>query len=85
MKTFTEKVIAVVKKIPKGTVMSYKQVAKEAGSPNAVRAVGNIMAKNEDTSVPCHRVIRSNGAMGPYNGLQGESKEEILRKEGYLK
>ena len=85
MKTFTEKVIAVVKKIPKGTVMSYKQVAKEAGSPNAVRAVGNIMAKNEDTSVPCHRVIRSNGAMGPYNGLQGKSKEEILRKEGYLK
>ena len=84
MKTFSEKVIAIVKKIPKGKVMSYKQVAKEAGSPGASRAVGSIMAKNIDVTIPCHRVIRSNGSMGPYNGLLGKSKEAILRKEGAL-
>ena len=85
MKTFTEKVIDVVKKIPKGKVMTYVDVAKKAGSKNASRAVGSIMAKNANKSVPCHRVIRSDGTMGPYNGLQGTSKEALLRKEGALK
>jgi len=84
MKTFTEKVISVVKKIPKGTVMTYKQIAEKAGSPRASRAVGSIMAKNNDLSVPCHRVIRSDGSIGPYNGLRGDSKEQILREEGAI-
>lgn len=85
MKTFKEKVIDIVKKIPKGETMAYKQVAAKAGSAGAARAVGTIMANNQDTNIPCHRVIRSNGLMGPYNGLLGASKEEVLRKEGYFK
>jgi len=84
MKTFTEKVIAVVKKIPKGTTMSYKEVAVEAGSPGASRAVGSIMSANVDMLVPCHRVIRSDGSIGPYNGLRGKSKETLLKQEGAL-
>lgn len=84
MKTFTEKVIAIVKKIPKGKVMTYKQVAEKAGSPQASRAVGSIMAKNNDVNVPCHRVIRSDGTIGPYNGLRGGSKEQLLKNEGAL-
>ncbi len=84
MKTFTEKVITIVKKIPKGTVMTYKQVAEKAGSPRASRAVGSIMAKNNDVNVPCHRVIHSDGTIGPYNGLRGESKEQLLKNEGAL-
>ncbi|MCI5051229.1 MAG: MGMT family protein [Candidatus Pacebacteria bacterium] len=84
MKTFTEKVIAVVKKIPKGKVMTYKQIAEKVGSPNASRAVGSIMAKNNDLSVPCHRVIRSDGSIGPYNGLRAKSKEQLLKEEGAL-
>ncbi|MFT6911177.1 MAG: O-6-methylguanine DNA methyltransferase [Candidatus Paceibacteria bacterium] len=85
MKTFTEKVIAVVKKIPKGMTMNYTEVAKQAGSKGASRAVGSIMTKNQNTSVPCHRVIRSDGTIGPYNGLQGQSKEALLRREGAIK
>lgn len=82
MKSFKEKVLEVVKKIPKGKVLTYKEVAKKAGNEKAVRVVGTIMAKNADKNVPCHRVIRSDGKIGSYNGLQGVSKEAILRKEG---
>ena len=84
MKTasFAEKVREVVKKIPKGKVLSYKQVAERAGKPLAARVVGNIMSKNQDPKVPCHRVIRSDGKLGGYNGLAGK-KRELLRAEGY--
>jgi O-6-methylguanine DNA methyltransferase len=85
MKTFTQKVISVVIKIPKGKFMTYKEVADKAGSPGASRAVGSILAKNTDLEVPCHRVIRSDGTIGPYNGLRGKTKEELLREEGAIK
>jgi O-6-methylguanine DNA methyltransferase len=77
---FKEKVIAIVKKIPKGKTLSYKDVAGKAGHPGAARAVGAIMRTNTDASVPCHRVIMSDGALGGYNGIRGE-KEKLLRKE----
>ncbi len=54
----------MVKKIPKGRVLTYKEVAKLAGSPLAYRAVGNILNKNYDPNIPCHRVIKSSGALG---------------------
>jgi methylated-DNA-[protein]-cysteine S-methyltransferase len=81
---FKEKVYRVVKKIPKGSALTYKQVAKKAGRPFAFRAVGNIMSRNVDNKVPCHRVIRSDGKIGGYNGLQGK-KRTLLAEEGYLK
>lgn len=81
--TFTDRVRSVVSKIPKGKVLTYKQVAEKAGSPNASRAVGNILSKNYDPKVYCHRVIRSDGGMGGYNrGVQ--NKVKILKKEGFL-
>ena len=81
---FSKKVYGVVKKIPKGKVLTYKEVAKKAGRPKASRAVGNILNKNHDASIPCHRVIRSDGKLGGYNkGV--EAKRKILRSEGYLK
>lgn len=82
--TFSEKVIAIVKKIPKGKVMTYKEIAEKAGSSRASRAVGSIMAKNQNLDVPCHRVIRSDGSVGPYNGLRGISKEQLLKNEGAI-
>ncbi len=82
MKTFKEKVIDVVKQIPKGSVLTYKQVAKRAGNEKASRRVGTVMAENQDKSVPCHRVIRSDGKVGEYNGLQGKSKLDLLKQEG---
>lgn len=78
---FTEKVFEVVKKIPKGKTLTYKEVAAKAGSPKAYRAVGNIISKNYDLAIPCHRVIRSDGGLGGYNrGLK--KKHAILQKEG---
>ena len=84
MRTFEQKVIEVVKKIPKGSVMTYAQVAKRAGNQNAARAVGTIMAKNADKNVPCHRVVRADGSIGEYNSLQGKSKHELLKNEGVV-
>ncbi len=83
MKTFTEKVHDVVKKIPKGKVLTYTQVAAKAGNPKAVRAVGTIMSKNFNPEIPCHRVIRTDGKIGNYNRGGAEAKERILRQEGY--
>lgn len=81
--TFTEKVLSVVSRIPKGKTLSYKQVAEKAGSPGAFRAVGSILKQNYDPRVPCHRVIKSNGEIGEYNRGK-ENKLIILRKEGAL-
>lgn len=83
MTQFQDKVRAVVRKIPKGTVMTYKQVAYAAGKPGAARAVANTMANNYDPTVPCHRVIRSDGGLGGYNRGGMVKKRELLRTEGY--
>ena len=81
--TFTEKVKDVVRKIPKGSVMTYLQVAKKAGNPKGSRAVGSIMRHNFDPTIPCHRVIMSDGTAGTYNRGGEKKKIEILKKEGY--
>ena len=79
--SFRGKVLDVVRKIPKGKTLSYKEVAGRAGNPKAYRAVGNIMNKNRDPGVPCHRVIRSDGGIGGY-AFSEKKKREILKKEG---
>ncbi len=83
-KTFTEKVYEVVRKIPEGKTLSYKEVAKKAGSEKAFRAVGNILNKNYNPEIPCHRVIKSSGELGGYN-RGSKNKKKILLKEGFLK
>ncbi len=83
MKTFSEKVYDVVRNIPKGKFLTYKEVAKKAGSEKASRAVGNILHKNFDPKIPCHRVIRSDGKFGGYN-RGSQNKKELLRKEGVV-
>ncbi len=84
MKTFKEKVLEIVGKIPKGKTMTYKEVAERAGSPRASRAVGSIMKSNFNTKIPCHRVIRSDGIVGEYNRGRDE-KIRKLRAEGAIK
>lgn len=80
MSQFSKTVFDVIRKIPKGQTMTYKQVAQAAGRPRAFRAVGNILNKNFDPAIPCHRVIRSDGSTGGYN--RGEQqKQERLREE----
>ncbi len=82
---FREKVLSVVRTISKGSTLTYKEVARRAGNAHATRAVGSIMRTNFDPTVPCHRVIRSDGKLGGYNGGGIEKKKELLRKEGYFK
>ena len=83
-KTFKQKVLEVVAKIPKGKVLTYKEVAIKAGSKNGARAVGTIMKNNYDKSVPCHRVVRSDGGLGQYNRGGTKAKEQILKTEGAI-
>ncbi len=83
MLSFQEKVLGIVKKIPKGKVLTYKIVAQKAGHPKAYRAVGNILNKNQDPKVPCHRIIKSNGKVGGYKAGPGK-KIVKLKKEGII-
>ena len=81
--SFQEKIYKIVQKIPKGETITYKQIARLAGKPKAWRAVGNILNKNKDPKVPCHRVIRSDGKIGGYN--KGTNKKlSLLKKEGVV-
>lgn len=72
--SFSERVYAIVAKIPKGKVMTYKQVAAKAGNPHAARAVGNLMKNNYNPKIPCDRVVRSDGKVGDYNRGGGKRK-----------
>ncbi|PIQ92664.1 MAG: hypothetical protein COV69_01840 [Parcubacteria group bacterium CG11_big_fil_rev_8_21_14_0_20_39_14] len=78
---FKNKVYQAVKEISQGEIMTYKGVAEKAGSPRAWRAVGNILNKNKNPEIPCHRVIKSDGRVGGYNRGQ-KRKIELLKKEG---
>jgi len=84
MKTFRQRVLEVVSQIPRGKTLSYKKVAELAGSQKAWRAVGNIMNKNRDPKVYCHRVIKSDGTIGGYAGGTA-AKIRILKREGAIK
>lgn len=80
MTKFQKKVYNIVRRIKYGQTMTYAEVARAAGKPRAYRAVGNALNKNHDPSVPCHRVIRSDGKAGGYN-RGAKLKEKILREE----
>lgn len=77
---FASRVYEVVKRIPKGEMLSYRQVARRAGAPLAYRAVGNILSKNFNPAIPCHRVIKSDGSLGGYN-RGTKNKKMLLKKE----
>jgi methylated-DNA-[protein]-cysteine S-methyltransferase len=83
MSEFSKKVHTIVKGIAQGQVMTYQEVAIAAGNAKAARAVANLMAKNYDPSIPCHRVIRTDGTLGGYNRGGVEAKRALLIKEGY--
>lgn len=81
---FQKKVYNVVSRIPRGKIMTYKEVAISIGNPRASRAVGNALNKNPFApKVPCHRVVRSNGQVGGF-AWGSKKKIELLKKEGAL-
>ena len=81
---FQLKIWAYLRKIPRGSVKTYSQVAKDIGKPLAIRAVANAIGKNPyPPKIPCHRVIRSDGSLGGYTGKGGvKTKRFLLKKEG---
>ncbi|MDC0903365.1 MGMT family protein [Pelagibacteraceae bacterium] len=81
---FQLKVWSYLKKIPRGSVKTYSQVAKGIGKPLAARAVANAIGKNPFApKIPCHRVIRSDGSLGGYSGKGGiKTKKLLLKREG---
>lgn len=81
IESFRDKVMEIVRNIPAGTVMTYGQVAKLAGSSRAARAVGNIMKQNYNPEIPCHRVVKADGTAGGYN-RGAENKVRKLKMEG---
>lgn len=81
---FTARVLRATARIPAGQVASYREVATAAGNERAVRAAGNALGSNHiPIVVPCHRVVRTGGALGGYTGGI-ERKEFLLRLEGWL-
>ncbi len=79
---FEQKVLRKLGEIPPGEVRTYAWVAREAGNPAAVRAVGNACARNPvPFVVPCHRVVPTSGGLGNY-ALGGEMKRDLLAREG---
>ena len=80
---FQIKVWNELKKIPIGETKSYKEIAKLIGSPKAARAVANACGKNPyPITIPCHRVVRSDGGLGGYSGKGGvETKRQLLENE----
>lgn len=81
---FAERVYAVVRRIPRGCVATYGQVAELAGSPRASRAVGAALHRNPLPGVvPCHRVVFHDGALAPGFAFGGARRQrELLEAEG---
>jgi O-6-methylguanine DNA methyltransferase len=84
MNQFASQVKNVVRSIPAGKTMSYGEVAKKAGSPKAARAVANLMAKNFDPEIPCHRVVLKDGSPAGYNRGGEAVKKQLLLAEGVV-
>lgn len=83
MKTFQQKVLDLVKKIPKGKITTYKEIGKALKRKGQVyRAVGRALHDNKTPiKIPCHRVVASDGSLGGYSrGIK--KKINLLKKEG---
>ncbi|MCA9485750.1 MAG: MGMT family protein [Nanoarchaeota archaeon] len=82
MKSFNERCYEKLKRVPKGKVTTYGDLAKAVGKPGAARAVGNAMNKNPYApKVPCHRVVGSTGKMTGF-AFGIPKKIQMLKEEG---
>ncbi len=96
---FQKKVWQALTHIKRGKTLTYKELAERIGHPHAVRAVANAVGANPipariaygkavaggAPTIPCHRVVRSDGALGGYSGKGGvKTKKLLLQKEGVL-
>src|SRR5207248_54529 len=84
LSAFQNRVVRACRRIDRGRVRSYGELAAAAGAPGAARAVGNVMAQNRyPIIVPCHRVVGSAGSLGGFSARDGVSmKRRMLEMEG---
>ncbi len=86
MKNLSELVYTELTKINKGTVITYKELAKRVGVPKAIRRVATIVGQNQNPiTIPCHRVVRSDMTIGEYTykGKRNQQKKiKLLKSEG---
>ncbi len=82
---FEREIWQACRQVPYGMTVTYAELAARAGHPNAARAVGAAMARNRcPLVIPCHRVLRSDGALGGFSGPGGVSlKRELLDLEAH--
>ena len=77
----TKRIYEAVKKIPKGSVATYGQIAELAGNKGMARAVGNALHKNPDPdNIPCYRVVNSKGELSGAFAFGGANRQENLLK-----
>ena len=84
---FQRKVLETEFKTKKGTINTYKDLAKAAGSPKAYRSVGTALSKNPyPIIIPCHRTVKSDRTIGGFGGVaEGlESKKILLELDGLM-
>ena len=83
--SFNKKIYSLLKKVPKGKVTTYKALAEAVGT-KAYRAVGQAMRYNPYSPiVPCHRVVKSDGSIGGFNGSINPRSKEVKRKISMLR
>lgn len=83
LSAFEQEVLRKTVEIPRGEVRPYAWVAREIGRPRAIRAVGTALGHNPiPVLIPCHRVVRSDGALGEYSMGGTEVKRDMLSREG---
>ncbi len=79
---FEQKALILLRQIPRGEVRPYFWLAREAGKPKAVRAIGTVMARNPvPLLLPCHRVVPAQGGIGNY-AFGSDMKRTLLTREG---
>ena len=82
MKNFNEKCYELLRKVPRGKVVTYKEIARALNS-KAYRIVGRAMKKNKNRKISCYKVVKSNGEIGGFNrGIK--EKIRLLRKDGII-
>ncbi len=77
-RSLATRIYAATRRIPKGRVATYADIARAVGHPRAWRHVGTVLSLNRDSKTPCHRVVRSDGAVGGF-GFRGGTRRKIAR------
>jgi len=77
-----DKIFEYIMKLPRGKTTTYKKIAERFNT--SPRVVGMILKSNTNKSVPCYKVIRSDGKIGGYNKLHGKSKKKLIEQEKTL-